>query len=168
MNESVSAKSASSFGRVLTFSSELPMLVKLIECNYLKIRDLCLNTASNQWFDEIENALAAPTSTAVAMFWSGQGTIESMILGILNILLARSCSPEDLFAAQARLLRVRNASIDAVAELSNRTRQLPSAPGVCLISANLNFWDGCLPQRGGRTQPGVLTPGKRTPQRSAL
>jgi len=86
------------------------MLVKLIECNYLKIRDLCLNTASNQWFDEIENALAAPTSTAVAMFWSGQGTIESMILGILNILLARSCSPEDLFAAQARLLRVRNAS----------------------------------------------------------
>jgi hypothetical protein len=86
----------------------------------------------------------------------------------LNILLARSCSPEDLFAAQARLLRVRNASIDAVAELSNRTRQLPSAPGVCLISANLNFWDGCLPQRGGRTQPGVLTPGKRTPQRSAL
>ncbi len=28
----------------------------------------------------------------------------------LNILLARSCSPEDLFAAQARLLRVRNAS----------------------------------------------------------
>ena len=50
----------------------------------------------------------------------------------LNILLPRSCSPEDLFAAQARLLRVRNASIDAVAELSNRTRQLPSAPGVCL------------------------------------
>ena len=75
----------------------------------------------------------------------------------LNILLARSCSPEDLFAAQARLLRVRNASIDAVAELSNRTRQLPSAPGVCLISANLNFWDDCLPRRGRRTQPGVLT-----------
>ena len=26
------------------------------------------------------------------------------------------------------------------------------------ISANLNFWDDCLPQRGRRTQPGVLTP----------
>jgi hypothetical protein len=27
------------------------------------------------------------------------------------------------------------------------------------ISANLNFWDDCLPRRGRRTQPGVLTPG---------
>jgi hypothetical protein len=46
----------------------------------------------------------------MALVWSGTGTIESIVLGVLNILFAQSCSPEDLFAAHARLLRVESAS----------------------------------------------------------
>src|ERR1700704_1486854 len=36
------------------------------------------------------------------------------------------------------------------------------------ISANLNFWDDCLPRRGRRTQPGVLTPGAQSIKGLAL
>jgi hypothetical protein len=64
----------------------------------------------NDWFDEIERLLAAPPSTAMKLVWLGLGTMESIVLGVLNILFAQSCSPEDLFAAHARLLRVESAS----------------------------------------------------------
>jgi hypothetical protein len=50
MNENVNPTSASSFGRVLTFGSELEILVELTECNYLVIIDLRLYEASNRWF----------------------------------------------------------------------------------------------------------------------
>jgi len=33
-----------------------------------------------------------------------------------------------------------------------------NAQGEALISVNLRLWDGSLPRRGRRTQPGVLTP----------
>src|SRR3979411_1388616 len=41
-------------------------------------------------------------------------------------------------------------------------------PGLKPISANLNFLDDCLPRRGRRTQPGVLTPGAQSIKRLAL
>ena len=40
--------------------------------------------------------------------------------------------------------------------------------GLRPISASLRLWDGSLPQRGRRTQPGVLTPGAQPIKRLAL
>jgi tetratricopeptide (TPR) repeat protein len=64
----------------------------------------------NDWFSEIESALTASPSAATAAFWSGTGAIESIALGVLNILLGHRCSPEQLFAAHARLLCLESAS----------------------------------------------------------
>src|SRR5262249_31546797 len=64
----------------------------------------------NDWFDDIEHSLSAPPSAAMIPIRSGRGTWESVVLGVLNILLAQSCSPEDLFTVHARLLQVQSAS----------------------------------------------------------
>jgi hypothetical protein len=40
--------------------------------------------------------------------------------------------------------------------------------GLRPISVNLRLWDGSLPRRGRRTQPGVLTPGAQPIKRLAL